>query len=670
MPTPLQLARKKLDTSCLTLEDAKKLGITILSSAATAKLFPKTKQPSLKITYHDLDGKVRRDVYRVRLLGETPKGRFGEVPAKPLRYLQNAGAPPAAYFPRLVPWRSVVKDQNQPLVLTEGELKASCAAKFGWNCVGLGGVWNWRSAARGWALLPELQKFAWQGRDVVIAFDSDALTNPDIARATGALVKHLCGLGALPRVAELPTVKGYAKTGLDDLVFATDPDTLERVLNSAKSDELSRKLWEANERFAMVMNPGYIYEDSTGSRHKLWGFSRSLFANIHATQMVMNSDGSSKIKKVGVAKEWIEWPLRRQYKGTTYQPGKGRVVNGHLNEWSGWPYQPKKGSVTLWQELLDHVLCAATDDERHWFESWCLYPLANPGAKLHTAAGIWSDVRGVGKSFIAYTLLRVYGRNGTEINQKQLESDFNAHSSMRQFLFVDECTGDSSRHKADIMKKLITQSELWVNLKGIDQFALPDCINYYMASNRPDAFYVEPGDRRFFIHESKAGLKNSTFYKRYAKWRDSDACPEALFYHAQHFDFKGFEAHDHAPMTDSKQQMIDIVRTDPQIWVDKLRDSPDECLRIGSCVATRDLFTPEELRTFYAQTLDYHEKVSPRVFSVALRAAGFELVHVKVDGLKGRYYVARNKEKWLKATHAQCAQHIKQHRDADRAFQG
>jgi hypothetical protein len=106
---------------------------------------------------------------------------------------------------------------NIPLLIVEGEKKALC----GWVLathnsseprflpVGLAGVWGWRGkigsvetpSGRRKSVtgpIPDLARIPFAGREVIIAFDSDAATNPAIQIARLALAKELRRRGASP----------------------------------------------------------------------------------------------------------------------------------------------------------------------------------------------------------------------------------------------------------------------------------------------------------------------------------------------------------------------------------------------------------------------------------------------------------------------------------------
>src|ERR1039458_3915399 len=148
----------------------------------------------MQIPYMDPDGKPT-GFYRVRYLGKA-EGMEGAT-EKPQRYAQPPDTRPALYVPGGVPWREIQKQIEMPLWITEGEIKAASACKLGIACIGLGGVYSWRSAKQGQILIPALEAFKWPGRNVALAFDSDLKTNPQVLRALIALSRELTKRGAV-----------------------------------------------------------------------------------------------------------------------------------------------------------------------------------------------------------------------------------------------------------------------------------------------------------------------------------------------------------------------------------------------------------------------------------------------------------------------------------------
>src|SRR5512133_2996879 len=78
-------------------------------------------------------------------------------------------------------------DPRVPLVVTEGSKKADAGAEAGLCIVSINGVWGWRgrNAHGAKTALPDFEEIALDGRDVVLAFDSDVVVKKPVQQALG-----------------------------------------------------------------------------------------------------------------------------------------------------------------------------------------------------------------------------------------------------------------------------------------------------------------------------------------------------------------------------------------------------------------------------------------------------------------------------------------------------
>lgn len=654
MPSPFV---SKLSESGLSTRDAKALGIELLTKTQFAKLLPRSTPPvpAMKLNYYDVTGKKRAKVWRVRVLAPQV-GAFGAVSS--VRYLQSAGTPPAAYFVRGMKWKQIAQDTDATIVITEGELKAACACKHGLNCIGLGGVWSWKSKERGWSLLPELSSFQWAGRDVVICFDSDAATNPQVAAAAAALCNELRARGARTAIAALPSI-GDGKTGLDDFIVARGIDALKCVLEAAEDDELALKLWEYNGRFAYVVEPDIIYDELKNMQLNPHRAATSALANETAVKVV-----GDKRQRVLVVKEWLAWPHRRTLDRFTYVPGGPRVVGDDYNQWRGWGVEEKKGDMRLWHELLAYLMQGATVDERVWFERWLAYPIQHPGAKMMTACCFWSHAQGIGKSLTALLVGDVYGDNFSEIQQAEFEASFTQWGVGKQFVLVDDVSNVGIKEKRDHaarLKTLITQQLFKVNIKYIANYTLPDRINYMLTSNSPDALLIDETDRRFFIHHCPEEPKPKAWYDKLDAWRHGDG-PAALLYYLRRLDLGDQDHNTRPPENRDKEEMSRATRTDHEQWAIDLREQPDEKLTFGAVKLKGDIYQSNELYTLFVR--ENGNRLSRTAFGIALTKAGFERRVIKVGDSAKRLIAVRNRKRWDKQSAAAWAKHYTQNNEA------
>jgi hypothetical protein len=202
---PKQQLEIVLKSHGLTVAHNKKLKTRYETQAVNTRLlgFP-APAGGVVIPYFGVDGK-QTNFLRIRFDDYTdPYAKM--LGKKPLRYAQPKNSGVFAYFSPLVDWTQIVDDPGIPLLITEGEWKGSCACANGFNCIALGGVASWRGTKQGLPLLPELQKFDWQSRDVAIVFDSDAAQKKPVMAEENALAAALVSLGARVRIVRLPEV--------------------------------------------------------------------------------------------------------------------------------------------------------------------------------------------------------------------------------------------------------------------------------------------------------------------------------------------------------------------------------------------------------------------------------------------------------------------------------
>ncbi|MDP9244149.1 MAG: DUF3854 domain-containing protein, partial [Chloroflexota bacterium] len=169
---------------------------------------PQLRVPALLIPIWNVQGGVA--LYQTR--PDEPR----LVKGKAVKYETPRGSRMVLDVP---PWvRGRLEDPNLPLFITEGIRKADAAVSAGLCCIALLGVWNWRGTndLGGKVALPDFESIALNGRDVYIAFDSDAWTKAEVAKALLRFREFLASRGAHCRVIRLPIGPGGVKTGLDD----------------------------------------------------------------------------------------------------------------------------------------------------------------------------------------------------------------------------------------------------------------------------------------------------------------------------------------------------------------------------------------------------------------------------------------------------------------------
>lgn len=666
---PTEIFHNFLMASGLTYSDARKAGIVFVPADKAVGIHPKLNAPSAGFKYFTTEGKKIRGMMRGRWLTK-PVGEFGQ-PIDAPKYLQTPNTPNHAYFPqgfKSVDWKAIEQDPTRYVVITEGEKKACCACKHGYPTIGLPGVWNWKATKRGVSFLPELEAFAWEQRPVFIAFDSDALTKPQVAYAITDLTKELTRRGAKVKVATIPASGPDAdKVGLDDFIVAQGAEAFQKVLDEAPTDELNRKLWQLNERVCFTNTPAAVYDLQLSNWYSINEF-RSVFGNTKASVVKLDKQGNPKLKTVSVAAQWLEWEYRKQCIEVTYDPSEESIIidsprGPQLNIYEGRGVEPVKGDLTLWTELLDFLLSGLDAGARKWFENWLYYPIRFPGTKLKNAVGLWSRVHGTGKTSLAEFIQEIYGESNTiTISQWQLESAFNGWAYRKQFVLVDEVTKAESRRFHGYMKGIITQNKVTINRKYLQPFTMRDCIAYFLTSNESNAFFVEKEDRRMFVHEvpREVGKLPQRWWAKFHKWKDSGQGPSALLHYILNdHNFGSFDPAEPPPMTDAKADMIHESMGALDQWLAEVARTGD--LYLGKVRVSKDIVSVSQLTAAYNAANPLGQK---EAHIVGRHAKDFlQPVNggkrLMVDGTKQEvYYCYRNPTKWAKATKPQLRKHI------------
>lgn len=599
----------KLEESKIDPKSAATLGLVMTPADKVPKDLPFA-EPGIMIPYFDIKGK-RTKFWRFRYLKQPEvKGFAALAKRKPLKYVQSKGTLNELYLPPLLDWNQVAVDQLQPILITEGEFKAACATLHsGYPCIGLGGVWSWKSTHRKMPLIPGFEDFNWEQRPVYIIYDSDAVTNPLVMQAENHFAKALTSIGAEPYIVRLPMGEDNSKVGLDDYIVAKGADALEELLENSEVWESAKELHRLNEEVVYVRDPGLIMRLDNLQRMAPRAFTDHAFSTrVYYEEIVTKK--ATRLEKKSAPKEWLTWGSRAEVPRVTYAPGQDRITEAReLNVWPGWgldgKLMPVAGDVTLWNQLLDHLFGNETT-ARTWFERWLAFPLQNPGSKMYTSAVVWGLLHGTGKSLVGYALGKIYGRNFTEVDDEIIRQTHNEWAENKQFVMGDEITTNDKRTVSDRMKTMITRQQLRLNPKYVPSYTVPDVINYYFTSNHPDSFFLEDDDRRFFIHEVKVSPREDSFYKAIERWIGKPHIQgpgvPALFHHLLNLDMGDFEGTSRALMTKSKRAMMEVGRSDLATWVAALKEDPSGVLVFDGSPLPFRLWRSEDLLKIYDPT--------------------------------------------------------------------
>jgi len=243
------------------------------------------------------------------------------------------------------------------------------------------------------------------------------------------------------------------------------------------------------------------------------------------------------------------------------------------NLWGGWPDIPhiQGASCAGILDLLRH-LCSHEQDKAHelyeWVLKWLAYPLQNPGAKMQSCI-LMHGGQGAGKNTVFDTMLEIYDRHAVEFGPSQLEKRFNALFSKKMFAIGNEVVAsrEDLYHVKGHIKHMITERRWVVEAKNKDERWERNCCNFIFLSNEINAQALDKGDRRHCVIWTPNVPDPATQPSEWEQWQKlwGPAHEErrnggfaALYWHLMKIDLEGFTEATWPPMTQAKQDLIDL----------------------------------------------------------------------------------------------------------------
>lgn len=619
----VQATNAKLRESKISPAIAKRCGI----QAQTAKQIMARQDhyrdsPGMVLPYFDAQGR-RTQFHRVRYFEEAQGFGAGR------KYDMPAGVPPQVYFCPLVKWDRVGIEPTKPILITEGELKAICACAHGYNALGLGGVWSWKSKGLGIDFLAALDAIEWADRAVELCFDSDMAVKAPVRIALISLARELAKRGALCSMIVLPHTDD-AKMGLDDYIAAKGSDAF---------DKLPRTAVHGDEALRMELREGWVYDAADGAVVDFYSSpaglprvypTRAKFmdatGHLELTTVTTDPDGNEVLKKQPAAQCWFKDPNRLVVERRVFDPTKpARIVTMPdtgaqvLNVFRGLPCDPQRGDVAPMLALVD-ALTSGRADLRKWLLQWLAYPLQNPGAKLHQCVYVYSAKQGVGKSALGEVMLDIYGRElyGKDINEDDFFGPWNAWIETGLFGLCDELSFDGSKKSRSAFKRAVTSTGMELRAKYRAGLPIQNHCNFYFTGNSPGGLPLESSgeNRRALVLEVRKHLPTVWFKSVFDTWRRDNGASKWLYHLVHRVCTKGFSPYDNAPQTAEVELSIESSGTRVEAWV------RDETLG-GGALSSASVWTFKQLRALYEADHPQDHQTGAAALSRGLYALGW-----------------------------------------------
>ena len=535
--------------------------VTAVGMKQSQFFIPKVKTPPKKhvatYRYEDKDGGHVMDVVRFEPKGFRPKRPDGKwtldgVTRVPYR------------LPQLL---SGIKEGREILIL-EGEKDCDNAEKFGLVATTFaGGAGKWREEYSKW----------FQEAKVICLPDNDPAGHKgmhDIASNLSEVAESVRWL-ELPDIPEKGDFSDWIKIEGNDLekfnalIVDSSAEWRDELV---EEDDSGRLLEELNQKYAVVpmgnkMSILNIVKD------EIRFFSPGDF-NLALQNRTAIDDSGTDPKQIPASKWWLKHPERKEYTKVDFLP-EIETPDGVFNMWKGFAVKPKGGleKIPFFHELLDEVICSGNEKWAVYLWGWLAHMVQCPEEKPGVAVVLRSDAQGVGKSRFAEYVGSLLGRHfRTVTHGRHIHGNFNSHLKDTLMLFGDEAVWGGDRSTESILKQLITEPNMIIEMKGKDVFEVRSFLRLMLATNSEWAAPVSLTDRRYFVLNVANSRKNDHDFFKQLIYEQNNGGSEALLQALMDFDLSEFEVRS-IPETparlEQKMLSMDILQ---KWWVNVLSD--------------------------------------------------------------------------------------------------
>ena len=237
------------------------------------------------------------------------------------------------------------------------------------------------------------------------------------------------------------------------------------------------------------------------------------------------------------AEVWLESPKRQSYGGITFLPGKD--AGDHFNLFQGFAVEPAEGDCSLYLEHIRNNICSADDELYEYVIHWMADAIQNPSTRPGVALAIRGQ-QGVGKGVFVNTFARLFGPHFIQVTQSShLVGNFNGHQKDKLLVFADEAFWAGNKQAEGVLKGLVTEDTLSIEMKGVDVGQFPNFIRLILATNNEWVVPASAEQRRFVVIDASAARMQDTAYFAAIIQLMENGGLEALMHHLQSLDLEG-----------------------------------------------------------------------------------------------------------------------------------
>ena len=175
------------------------------------------------------------------------------------------------------------------------------------------------------------------------------------------------------------------------------------------------------------------------------------------------------------------------------------MINGNLNLWQGWAFEPSEGD---WSKLRDHIWIVVASRRKEVFDyvmNWLAWCIQHPDQRAEVVV-VMQGKRGAGKGTVGNAMCKLLGQHALQISSAEhLVGRFNGHLRDCVLLFADEAYWPGNKGAEGTIKRLVSEPTIFIEAKGRDGVEAANMLHVMMASNEDWVVPAGERERRYFV---------------------------------------------------------------------------------------------------------------------------------------------------------------------------
>jgi hypothetical protein len=260
------------------------------------------------------------------------------------------------------------------------------------------------------------------------------------------------------------------------------------------------------------------------------------YSNRCVTIQVTNKHGATMQVEMPLSTWWLTHRHRQQYRGITFWPGKGKVVNDCLNLWRGWGCEPREGDWSLIRDHIETVLASGNAEFSRYLIRWIAWSIQNPDKQAEVAL-VLIGAKGAGKGTLVRLLERIFGQHCFQVSSREeVIGKFNGHLQDCILFLADEAYWGGDKRCVGRLQAMITEPKLTIERKGIDAFEVRNLLHIIMLAEPGWVIPAGRYERRYAAFAVSTAQRGQRGYFRALHEQIHNGGAEAMFYELREMD--------------------------------------------------------------------------------------------------------------------------------------